>query len=263
MMSRRLLGATAAIAALIACASCGTPPSVAGTSEVPADDALPAPANLDAPLTPIIEVVAGGMSSAERETAIDAEISRCMEAEGLVYTARSFTDSEPVTRRALVEYRSEHGYGVWNPPVSSITAETDPNVRRLSEMTESDVQRYLDALEGHDRSESGEPGGCVATATKAIDQSLPPAREREAAVRFAADHPDLGDADRRYGECMASRGHPDLLSSEDARALASDSKSLEAELDIAVADVACLQLTVWPVWDTLGGEFSQALAVAN
>ncbi|NND73755.1 MAG: hypothetical protein HKN44_02010 [Ilumatobacter sp.] len=132
----------------------------------------------------------------------------------------------------------------------------------MAAMDGEQLDAYLDALEGDERGESTEPGGCAAVAVQQLAESVPYFRDDEAAregIRHAYAKV-FGDermisALGHYEECMREGGYA-ATSPDDAKSKFNDGSLLgsdesQSSIDAAIIDWNCQSEHVWPVWDEL------------
>ena len=234
-----------------------SPTSVAPTTSAPAESSLvEVTVSYDptGPVDPVATAVLGGFTSAEIEQLIDEGVSDCMGRQGFVYEARSFRASEPLTRADAYAYRSEYGFGFNNAPSGGVTSANDPNLALMQKMSPDELTAYLDALEGPNRDENRPTEGCRVQAANNLVERVPALASDTASALSAArsalgaERVEIVDATKSYSECMRAAGY-DLQRPSDAAGLASTLESFDDERRLALADLDCQSVTLWPAWD--------------
>lgn len=246
-----VVGAVAAAMVVVGCAR---------QAEESSDDAAPRESSLsasydpDGPVDPLVSAMQGNRTSTEVEELIEVAVAQCMAEQSLEYTARSFAPSEPLTRAEAYAYRQQHGFDLHLPSAAPVDSSNDPNLLRMQSMMADELARYLDALEGPDRSESVASGGCARVARDRVSANVPFLGTDQVAVlsdmraELDLDAPQMIEATVAYAACMKTRGI-DTGDPASTRRLALDSETFEDERALALGDLDCQAATIWPAWD--------------
>jgi hypothetical protein len=218
----------------------GTTVSAAGAENMPAN--------------PLDAWFKGPVGESLRRGNEEQQVAACMKRAAFQWVPRVFGPSEPATRVGLREYRKSKGYGIYaTPAVGAVTAENDPNLAFMKTLTEDELLKYLDALEGPYGAD-GRRGGCRDQAA-APDPGVARRRGNARAVQLWSDmqsSPDVVAGMKSWSQCMATAGFAGLAGPEDARSLAGTSGSATTEVKIASADVQCAESYLWEAWRKYG-----------
>ncbi len=177
-----------------------------------------------------------------------------MKRAGSKWVPRVYGPSEPTTRGDLRVYRNTKGYGInESPGAGAVTADNDPNLAFMKSLTEEELLRYLETLEGPYGAD-GRHGGCRDQAA-APDPGAVKRRGNARAIQLWSEmqsSPEVVAGAKLWSQCMAAAGFADLAGPEDARSLAGASGTAAAEVKIASADVRCAEAHLWQAWRKLG-----------
>ncbi len=246
--------------AALSMASCGSSPQVV-TSKIAAPAAAggaaanPAAAVLtDPPVNPLDAWFKGAAPDSVRRNGEESAVTACMKQAGLTWAPRVYPESEPTTQAALRKYRASFGYGIYTT-ANPVTAENDPNLKMMRSLTEAQLGKYLDVLEGAVQTDGTRAGGCRSKAFNTSKSAVEVRSKNPNAVKLwdeMINSSEHAAATTAWSKCMSSAGYAGLGSPPDAMTLAVDSGAADKEIAIASADIRCSEVSLWPVWAKVG-----------